>query len=200
MYLCTFYLLCAACIGIGIAGHHSFLIANQYLYSNLYFYSFVCLHILSCKHCLYRHYHSKTGLQMRGGGELAYIIDPLSFEKSCDKKGEGGGLLTLVGRQRYARSSDGKSHWSKVIGFRGSLAYIRARPSQTLVFKEKSGWQEMGGKNWRKKRRTRSVGTQMYAGAHAMANHILIKSDRLFIRTQRPVENFAWINNNIHIS
>ena len=70
-----------------------------------------------------------------------------------------------------------------MIGFRhegGSLAYIRAH-SQTLVFKEKSGEKETDDKRLAQKKAEQDrVGKQMYAGAHPMANHILIKSDRLF--------------------
>ena len=62
----------------------------------------------------------------------------------------------------------------------GSLAYIRAH-SQTLVFKEKSGEKETDDKKLAQKKAEQDRGgTQMYAGAHPMANHILIKSDRMY--------------------
>ena len=111
---------------------------------------------------------AKQGCRWEEGGVSIYHRSVEFRKKLRQKRRGGGGLLTLVGRQRYARSSDGKSHWSKVIGLRhqgGSLAYIRAPPSQTLVFKEKSGRQEMGGKKLAQKKANKIGGNPNVCGS-----------------------------------
>ena len=81
--LYRYYHLDYICIS-QFANQYFYVQCTMYIYLVIFvFYSFVHFaHFAHCVHCWYWHYHSKTGLQMRGGGgELAYIIDPLSFEE-----------------------------------------------------------------------------------------------------------------------